>query len=234
LRPGVRVTGTKSNGGPGRANVRSAGNGRGHRARCVIADDHPAMLEAMEASLAHLDVDVVGRAATGAEALALIDEHRPALALLDVRMPRGSGVEVARAARQMSPETAIVLYTAFADPATLVEAFDLGVRGFVLKEAPLLELGRAILTVLDDGVYVDPALASVLVRSGGGRISALSDREREVLRLVADGLSNGQIGGKLFISPETVRTHLRSAMSKLDADNRTHAVASALRASIIE
>jgi DNA-binding NarL/FixJ family response regulator len=228
------VSGTKSNGVPGRANARWSGNGRGHRPTCVIADDHPAMLEAMAASLAHLDVDVVGRAAAGAEALALIEEHRPALGLLDVRMPRGSGVEVARRSRQSAPDTAIVLYTAFGERATVVEAFDLGVRGFVLKEAPLPELGRAILTVLEDGVYVDPALAPLLVRSGGGRISVLSDRERDVLRLVADGLSNGQIGGKLFISPETVRTHVRSAMSKLDADNRTHAVASALRASIIE
>jgi DNA-binding NarL/FixJ family response regulator len=228
------MSGTNSYGRPDRAKARLSGIGWGHRATCVIADDHPAMLEAMAAAVSQLDVVVVGRAATGAEALALIDEHLPALGLLDVRMPRGSGVEVARRARKVSPATAIVLYTAFAERATLVEAFDLGVRGFVLKEAPLPELGRAILTVLDDGVYVDPALASLLVRSGGGRISALSDRERDVLRLVADGLSNGQIGGKLFISPETVRTHLRSAMSKLDADNRTHAVASALRASIIE
>lgn len=201
----------------------------------MIADDHPAMLEAMETSLAQLDVDVVGRASSGAEALVLINEQRPALALLDVRMPRGSGVEVARRARRTSPETAVVLYTAFAERATLVEALDLGVRGFVLKEAPLPELGRAILCVLAGGVYVDPALASLLVRSGaGGRVAVLSDRERDVLRLVADGLSNGQIGGKLFISPETVRTYLRSAMTKLDADNRTHAVASALRASVIE
>jgi DNA-binding NarL/FixJ family response regulator len=210
-------------------------NGRGHRRTCVIADDHPAMLEAMAACLGQVDVEVVGRALDGDETVALLAEHRPTLALVDVRMPRRSGVEVARAATEAAPGTAILLYTAFAERATLMEAIDLGVRGFVLKEAPLPELARAIGTVLDGGVYVDPGLASVLVRSSAGdRVRVLSDRERDILRLVADGLSNGEIGGKLFISPETVRTHLRNAMTKLDADNRTHAVASALRASIIE
>lgn len=207
----------------------------GAHATCVIADDHPAMLEAMSTCLAEAGVDVVGRAVDGESALELLARHRPALALVDVRMPRSSGVEVARAAPAASPGTRIVLYTAFAERATLTEAFDLGVRGFVLKEAPLGELTRAVSTVLEGNIYVDPALASVLVRSSAAdRTPVLSDRERSILRLVADGLSNGQIGGKLFISPETVRTHLRNAMTKLDADNRTHAVASALRASIIE
>jgi DNA-binding NarL/FixJ family response regulator len=220
--------------GEGEAGRVNGANGRGH-ATCVIADDHPAMLEAMSTCLTEAGVDVVGRAVDGDSALELLAQHRPALALVDVRMPRSSGVEVARAAPAASPRTRIVLYTAFAERATLAEAFDLGVRGFVLKEAPLPELTRAVSTVLEGRVYVDPALASVLVRSSTAeRTAVLSDRERAILRLVADGLSNGQIGGKLYISPETVRTHLRNAMTKLDADNRTHAVASALRASIIE
>jgi DNA-binding NarL/FixJ family response regulator len=220
--------------GEGEAGRVNGANGRGH-ATCVIADDHPAMLEAMSTCLAEAGVDVVGRAVDGESALELLAQHRPALALVDVRMPRSSGVEVARAAPVASPRTRIVLYSAFAERATLAEAFDLGVRGFVLKEAPLPELTRAVSTVLEGRIYVDPALASVLVRSSTAeRTAVLSDRERAILRLVADGLSNGQIGGKLFISPETVRTHLRNAMTKLDADNRTHAVASALRASIIE
>jgi DNA-binding NarL/FixJ family response regulator len=220
----------------GESNGRTNGgaNRRGS-ATCVIADDHPAMLEAMATCLREVGVEVVGRATDGDAALEQLAEHRPTLGLVDIRMPRRSGVEVARAVKTASPRTLIVLYTAYAERATLTEAFDLGVRGFVLKEAPLPELARAVRTVLDGRTYVDPALASILVRSGAGeRGAVLSDRERSVLRLVADGLSNGQIGGKLFISPETVRTHLRNAMTKLDADNRTHAVASALRASIIE
>jgi DNA-binding NarL/FixJ family response regulator len=229
------MTGTASNGRTGIALARQRTNGHAHRPTGVVADDHPAMLEAMSACLEEEGVEVVGRAIDGDETLELLEQHRPTLALVDVRMPRGSGVEVARRAAQAAPETAILLYTAFAERATLMEAFDLGVRGFVLKEAPVPELARAVRTVIEGGTYVDPALASILVRSSASeRIPVLSDRERDILRLVADGLSNGQIGAKLYISPETVRTHLRNAMTKLDADNRTHAVASALRASIIE
>jgi DNA-binding NarL/FixJ family response regulator len=220
----------------GDSNGRPNGSANGRAdATCVIADDHPAMLEAMSTCLGEAGVDVVGRAVDGESALELLGRHRPTLALVDIRMPRRSGVEVARGARADSPRTRIVLYTAFAERATIAEAFDLGVCGFVLKEAPLPELTRAVHTVLGGRTYVDPALASILVRtSATERAAVLSDRERAILRLVADGLSNGQIGGKLYISPETVRTHLRNAMTKLDADNRTHAVASALRASIIE
>jgi DNA-binding NarL/FixJ family response regulator len=205
------------------------------RPTAIVADDHPAMLEVMTSLLAREELHVVGRAADGDTALALIEEHRPTFALVDVRMPRRSGIDVARQAAREVPETAVLLYSAYGERATLVEAFDIGVRGFVLKEAPLVELSRAIHTVLEGGTYVDPALASVLIRSSTSeRTTLLTDRERDVLRLVADGLSNDQIGGRLFISPETVRAHVRSATSKLDADNRTHAVASALRASIIE
>jgi DNA-binding NarL/FixJ family response regulator len=205
------------------------------RLTAVVADDHPAMLEVMTSLLGREGLQVVGRASDGDAALALIEEHRPTFALVDVRMPRRSGVDVARHAARDVPETAVLLYSAYGERATLIEAFDIGVRGFVLKEAPVVELTRAIQTVLEGGTYVDPALASVLIRSSTSeRTPFLTERERDVLRLVADGLSNDQIGGRLFISPETVRVHVRSATSKLDADNRTHAVASALRASIIE
>jgi DNA-binding NarL/FixJ family response regulator len=201
---------------------------------CVVADDHPAMLTAIAEILGRNGFEVVGRAADGEEALALIGSLRPAIALVDVRMPRLSGVEVALGAATSSPETAIVFYTAFGDRALLSEALDAGVRGFVLKEAPLADLVRAVERVAAGEAYIDPVLAGMLVSGQlGDRLPSLTQREREVLRMLADGLSNEATGKALHISPETVRTHVRKAMTKLDADTRTHAVATALRQSII-
>ena len=201
---------------------------------CVVADDHPAMLTAVADILGRSGFDVVGQARDGAEALALIEEHRPRIALVDVRMPRLTGIEVATRAATSSPETAIVFYTAFGDRALLSEALDVGARGFVLKEAPLSDLVRAVERVAAGEAYVDPVLAGVLVSSQlRDRLPALTQREREVLRLLADGLANEEIGKRLHISPETVRTHVRKAMAKLEADTRTQAVATALRQSII-
>jgi len=200
----------------------------------VVADDHPAMLSAVSDVLERSGFELLGRARDGGEALALIEAHRPMVALVDVRMPRLSGIEVAEQAATTAPETAIVFYTAFGDRALLSEALDVGARGFVLKEAPLVDLVRAVERVAAGEAYVDPVLAGVLVSSHlTDRVPALTHRERETLRLLADGLSNEEIGKRLHISPETVRTHVRKAMAKLDADTRTQAVATALRQSII-
>jgi len=200
----------------------------------VVADDHPAMLTAVTEILSRSGFEIVGRGRDGGEALALIEEHHPQIALVDVRMPRLTGIEVASRAAVTAPDTAIVFYTAFGDRALLSEALDVGARGFVLKEAPLADLVRAVERVAAGDAYVDPVLAGVLVSSQlTDRLPVLTQREREVLRLLADGLANEEIGKRLHISPETVRTHVRKAMSKLEADTRTQAVATALRQSII-
>ena len=200
---------------------------------CLVADDHPAMVEAVCDVLDRHGIGIAGRAVDGEETLAQIEAHRPAVALVDVRMPRISGIEVARRARRSSPSTAVILYTAYSDRALLLEALDAGARGFVLKEAPLSDLVRALETVTAGGTYVDPVLAGVLARSASQKLPTLTHRERDVLRLLADGHSNEEIGRQLFISPETVRTHVRKAMTKLGADTRTEAVAKALRQSLI-
>jgi DNA-binding NarL/FixJ family response regulator len=201
---------------------------------CIVADDHPAMVEAVADVLGEYGVTIVGRARDGEEALAKIETRKPNVALVDVRMPRLSGIDLARRAATVAPETAIVLYTAYGDRALLTEALDAGVRGFVLKEAPLVDLARAVKLVYDGGTYVDPVLAGYLAQSHvASAFPTLTQREREVLRLLADGHSNEEIGKRLFISPETVRTHVRKAMGKLDADTRTQAVATALRQSLI-
>jgi DNA-binding NarL/FixJ family response regulator len=192
------------------------------------------MLTAVADILAAHGVDVVGRAADGEDALAQIEARKPRIALVDVRMPRLSGIELAKRAAASSPDTAIVFYTAYGDRALLSEALDVGARGFVLKEAPLADLVRAVERVAAGEAYVDPVLAGVLVSShAADQLPSLTQREREVLRLLADGLSNEEIGKRLFISPETVRTHVRKAMAKLEADTRTQAVAIALRQSLI-
>jgi DNA-binding NarL/FixJ family response regulator len=201
---------------------------------CVVADDHPAMLASVADLLERNGFDVVGRARDGAEALALIEAEKPRVALIDIRMPRLSGIEVAEKAAVTTPDSSIVFYTAFGDRALLSEALDVGARGFVLKEAPLVDLVRAVERVAAGDAYVDPVLAGVLVSGHiNDRVPSLTQRERETLRLLADGLSNEEIGKRLHISPETVRTHVRKAMSKLEADTRTQAVATALRQSII-
>ena len=200
---------------------------------CVIADDHPAMLTAVADILERSGIEIVGRASDGQDALAQIEAKQPRVALVDVRMPRLSGIEVAQKAAVVAPNTSIVFYTAYGDRALLSEALDVGARGFVLKEAPLTDLVRAVERVAAGEAYVDPVLAGVLVSAQTDKIPSLTQREREVLRLLADGLSNDEIGKRLFISPETVRTHVRKAMAKLEADTRTHAVATALRQSLI-
>lgn len=192
------------------------------------------MVEAICETLAEHGIEVVGRARDGDEALAKIETRKPAVAVVDLRMPRISGVEIARRAAQSSPDTGVIVYTAYGERALLTEALDAGARGFVLKEAPLADLVRAVETVAGGSMYVDPVLAGVLATThGAGSLPALTQRERDVLRLLADGHSNEAIGKLLFISPETVRTHIRKAMEKLDADTRTEAVAKALRQSLI-
>ena len=201
---------------------------------CIVADDHPAMVEAVCDVLAEHGIEVVGRARDGEEALTKIETRRPNVALVDLRMPRLSGIELTRRSGASAPETSVILYTAYGERALLTEAFDAGARGFVLKEAPLADLVRAVEIVARGGTYVDPVLAGVFATASvTAKLPALTQRERDVLRLLADGLSNEEIGKRLFISPETVRTHVRKAMAKLDADTRTQAVAKALRQSLI-
>jgi DNA-binding NarL/FixJ family response regulator len=201
---------------------------------CLVADDHPAVLAAVCAVFEDSGIDVVGRARDGAEALELIQSKKPQVALLDVRMPRMSGIEIARESLRTTPETGILLYTGYAERALMIEALDAGARGFVLKEAPLPDLIRAVETVAAGKTYVDPVLAGVIASPEvTTQIPSLTQRQREVLRLLADGHKNEEIGRRLFISPETVRTHVRKAMARLEADTRTEAVATALRQSLI-
>jgi DNA-binding NarL/FixJ family response regulator len=201
---------------------------------CVVVDDHPALVEAIARVLEQHGLEVLGRAGSGEEGLELVRRYRPRVAIVDIRMPGMSGIELAREASRTVAETAVVLYTGYGDRALVIEALDAGARGFVLKEAPLDDLVRAVRSAAAGGTYVDPVLAGVLAGAEASeKMPRLTQRERDVLRLLADGLSNEEVGKRLFISAETVRTHVRGAMGKLDADTRTQAVATAIRRSLI-
>lgn len=204
--------------------------------RCVVADDHPPIVDAVCRYLeAEEDIAVVGRAVNGAEALALIERLRPEVAVVDVRMPQLDGIEIARQLGAQHSPTGVILYTAFAERALVIEALDAGARGFLLKEAPLTDLVRAVRLVAEGRTYVDSVLAGELATPAvAERLPGVTKREREVLRLLADGMRNEGVATLLSISPLTVRSHVKKAMQKLEADTRTQAVANALRQSLID
>jgi DNA-binding NarL/FixJ family response regulator len=211
-----------------------ATNGTEARLTCVVADDHPAVLRAVSDCLAEYGLEVVGRADGAAEALALVERQRPTVAVLDARMPGQDGLDTATLVSRCAPLTAVVIYTGFGDEPTLAEALACGARGFVLKGAPMDELVAAIRMVASGRPYVDPLLAGLVVRGETAqREQVLTRRERDVLRLLADGLRDMEIAKSLSISTETVRTHVKKATAKLDAETRTQAVAEALRQSLI-
>jgi DNA-binding NarL/FixJ family response regulator len=196
--------------------------------RCLLADDHPALTVAISAFLSENGFDVVGPVADGRRAVALAEQTKPELALVDFRMPRLAGVDLIRALHDVSPETRIAVYTADADEHLARDVLDAGAVAVVLKEAPLADLVRALEAALAGKSYLDPALTKA-TKPGG----KLTQREIDVLILLAEGLQHEEIGRRLGISSETVRTHLRKASDRLGAATRTQAVATALRLGLI-
>lgn len=201
--------------------------------RCLLADDHPALVVALADFLGSDGIDVVAVARDGAEAVALAVEHTPDVALVDYRMPKLGGAELVERIRAEAPGTKVVVYTAEMGEGLARDALGAGASGIVLKEAPLVDVLRALESALADRTYVDPALAGLALvkqRAGG---TLLTTRECQVLELLAEGLSHEEIGGRLGISGETVRTHLQKASERLGAGTRTQAVATALRLGFI-
>jgi DNA-binding NarL/FixJ family response regulator len=197
-------------------------------ARCLIADDHPALTSAVSAYLAESGFEIVGPAVDGRGAVELVAAEQPEVALVDYRMPRLSGTELVRAVREASPDTAVAVYTADADAEVAEAVFEAGAVALVLKAAPLADLVRALQAVLAGNHYLDPAVHRLAQPA-----SRLTERELDVLRLLAEGFPHDEIGKTLGISSETVRTHLRKASDRLGASTRTQAVATALRMGLI-
>lgn len=197
----------------------------------LLADDHPGILAAVSKYLERDGLEVVGRAKDGDEALRLIQETRPAVALLDIQMPGVTGIEVARLAARSAPETAVVLFSGYGNRAQVVEALDAGARGFLMKNAALAEVLRAVQVVSRGGTYVDATLTAT--STALEEPPTLSQRDRDVLRLLARGEGYDDIGAALFISGAAVRKLMGRIKTKLGAATPTEAVAIALRQSLI-
>jgi len=199
----------------------------------VVADDHPPIIDSLSRFLSASGFSVVGTAADGNAALVAVEERRPKLLLADVRMPGLDGLALAQRVAHASPDTSVLLYSGVGDQALVSDALDAGAHGFALKDAPLDDLARAVDVVAGGGLYIDPVLAAQLATRGRNGRKQLSERERQVLRLLAEGGSYAEIGKSLFLSPDTVRAHAQRAMTKLGARTRTQAVAVALREELI-
>ena len=185
--------------------------------------------------LEHEGFKVVGQAHDGPAAVSSAREMRPDVALVDYRMPRLDGAELLAQLRESSPEMLIAVYTADADENVVGAVFEAGAHAVILKDASLDDLSQALEAICSGGRYVDPALARIALGGPASKpMPTLTPRESEVLAHVADGLSHKEIGRRLSISPETVRTHVRKACERLNARTRTHAVATALRLGLFQ
>ena len=203
--------------------------------RCVVADDHEALRLGLVRGLeASGTIEVVGEAEDGATALSLIERRAPAVAVLDHHMPGLDGIAVAQALTTAGLSLRVVLYTGESAAETVDRALEAGIAGFVLKTSPLSEVARAVELVARGETYVDPVVVGeLLARRSQSEKSLLSQREVEVLQLLADGHTTAAVAEELFLSPATVRSYLEGAMSKLGSRSRTHAVAAALRDDLI-
>ena len=206
----------------------------GESISCLIVDDHEVVREGLQIALSRSDnIRVVGEAADGSAAVSLAKRRRPNVVIMDVRMPGMDGLEATKELMDRVPDSSVLIFTAYSERSLLSRGLESGAKGYILKEAPHATLLRAIEKVAGGEGYVDPALMPAFL-TGKDKDDMLTGREREILQLLADGMSNADVASKLFISQETVKSHVRHILAKLEADTRTHAVAIALREAIID
>src|ERR1700754_143685 len=198
--------------------------------RLVLIEDHQALREGLELLLGREGCNVVGTAGTATEGRDLIEDLDPDVSLVDIRLGEESGIDLTRDLIDSDPARRVVLYTGSSDVELLISGLDSGARGYALKEGTPSELTGALATVASGGTYVDPRLRPALLsRRATQRMPSLSKREREIMDLLAQGLTGEQVAERLVLSSETVKTHIRNAMTKLEASTRVHAIAIALR-----
>jgi DNA-binding NarL/FixJ family response regulator len=201
----------------------------------VLIEDHVALRKGIELLLSRRGCVIAGAADDARAGYDVVRAKRPDVAVVDLGLPDGSGSKLARQLLDEDPDQGILLYTGIEDFEIISGALDCGARGFIHKAGPPDELITAIRAVADGGTFMDGRLGSALLaRSTTDRVRELSPREREILDLLAQGLTGAQVAKQLFISPETVRTHIRNAMGKLEARTRVHAIVLALRQSEID
>lgn len=205
--------------------------------RLLIVDDHPVVRAGLQGMLASQpDFDVVGEAASGAEAITLALRLKPAVILMDLRMPEMDGVTAITQLRAQLPEARALVLTTYDGDADIVHAVEAGAIGYLLKDAPREDMFKAIRAAARGESTLAPAVATKLLgrmRTPAPAVEALSAREIEVLTLVAKGASNKDIAGHLHISEATVKTHLLHVFGKLGVNDRTQAVTEALKRGIV-
>jgi len=192
--------------------------------RILLADDHPVVRDGLAAMLGtQPDFEVVGEAGTGAAAVTEAERLRPDVVLMDLEMPVLDGIEAIRRLRVADPSIQVLVLTAFDTDERIFGALRAGAQGYLLKGAPRAEIFAAIRTVSSGKALIPPVVASKLLRQMREEPDTLTDREREVLALLASGLSNREISGRLSITERTVKFHVSAVLSKLGAKNRTQA-----------
>ena len=205
----------------------------------ILADDHDVVREGLKAALrGRAEFSVVGEARDGVEAVELAKRLQPELVVMDVRMPRLSGIEACREIRSLFPATNVLILTSYGDEQAVMAAIMAGAQGFMLKEVRVTALLDAMRTVGNGGTILDPTSAEAVVAQirKAGVVSAedrlaeqLTERERAVLDLIADGMTNREIGERLFLSEKTVKHHVSDILSKLGITRRVEAATFAIR-----
>jgi two-component system, NarL family, response regulator DevR len=203
--------------------------------RVFLLDDHDVVREGLRFLLERHGIEVVGEADNAADATARIPALRPDVAVLDARLPDGSGIEVCRAVRSVDPGIRALILTSYDDDEALFAAIMAGASGYVLKDIRSHDLVGAIRQVAAGNSLIDPALtARVLdrVRTGGGaapELAGLTEQERRLLALIAEGLTNRQIGERMFLAEKTVKNYVSTILGKLGVERRTQAAVLASR-----
>ena len=213
--------------------------GRAERARVVIAEEHPLYREGVVRAIKERpELELVGEAADGRQALALIRQLQPDVAVLDVKMPELDGLQVANAVDRDALGTRVLMLSAFLDRQIVFQAVAAGAAGYLSKDAGRLEITDAILAVHRGDTVLAPEVQAGVAAEVRSRWSAdvptLSVRERQVLEMIAQGLSAPEIGRRLYLSPATVKSHLQSLYDKLGVSDRAAAVAEAMRRGVLE
>lgn len=207
--------------------------------RVVIVDDHPITRGGLRAAFAMSDdIDVVGEASNGEQAVVLVDELLPDVVFMDIRMPGMNGLEATRVIRAQHPDTKVIMFSVDESRASVSEAIRAGVAGYLLKDVGADELERAAKLALEGKAVIHPNLTRVFLEEAKlaprDTPAPLSDREVEVLQRVAYGASTREVAEELGISTHTVKTHMDRIFEKLEANDRAQAVAIAVRGGIIE
>lgn len=201
--------------------------------RILLADDHPMLREGIAGLVADQpDLELVGEASNGREAIAQFRKHRPDITLLDLQMPEMNGIDAILAIRSEFPEARIVVLTTYTGDAQILRALKAGAQAYLLKSMLRRELLDTIRMVHRGQRRIPPEVAAQLAEHAGD--DRLTSREIEVLRLIASGKANKLVASDLSITEETVKGHVKSILSKLGASDRTHAVTIALKRGIIE